>query len=84
VDVCIAHTVAYLLRCHGTTGDNVYDDDDDGNGTTGDKVNNDCNGSTDDNVDNDDEGVSGDDDDDDGDGATSDDNDSNDVMVLSA
>jgi len=29
VDVRIAHTVAYLLRCHGATGDDVDDDDDD-------------------------------------------------------
>jgi hypothetical protein len=44
MDMCIAHTVAYLLRCHGRTGDGVDDDDDDdnGNGARGDKVDNDC------------------------------------------
>ena len=61
MDVRIAHTVAYLLWCQGATGNNVNDDDDDGNGATGDKVDNDCNGATDDDVNddvnNDDEGT---------------------------
>ena len=42
MDVRIAHSMAYLLRCHGRMGDGVNDDDDDGNGATGDKVDNDC------------------------------------------
>jgi len=57
VDVRIAHTVAYLLRCNDATGDDVDDDDGDGNDSTGDKVNDDCDGATDDNVNNDDEGA---------------------------
>ena len=61
MDVRIAHTVAYLLWCQGATGNNVNDEDDDGNGATGDKVDNDCNGMTDDDVnddvDDDDEGT---------------------------
>jgi hypothetical protein len=76
-DVRIAHTVAYLLRCHGATGGNVDDNDDNGEGVTGDKVDNDCNGTTDDDINDDDEGATGDDDNDDGDGTMGDDDNSN-------
>ena len=52
MDLHIAHTVAYLLRCHGTMGDN---DNDNGDGVTGNKVDDDCVSATDDQADDDDE-----------------------------
>jgi len=79
-DVRIAHTVAYLLRCHGAMGGNVDDNNDDGDSVTGDKVDNDCDVTTDDDINDDDEGTTGDDDDDDhdnGNGATGDEDNSN-------
>ena len=78
VGVRITHTVAYSLRCHGAMGNDVNDgdDDDDGNGVTGDKVDN-CDGTMDSDVDDDDEGATGDNDNDNGNGATGNDDNSN-------
>ena len=64
VDVRTAHTMVYLFWCHGVTGINVNNNDDDGDGAMSDKVDNDCNSVTEDDIDDDYEGVMGDDDND--------------------